>query len=217
MKMDIYKKIYYTCCVLYVIFLGYAFYDSITNQYMHSLMMCFVSLALVFCIPIFFKIMKWQPVYEIYILAIIFMFLASVLGSSYRFYDNVLYWDKYVHCFSGVLGAEVAYLLFCMLKKTLIVKKEDFSVMYVFINAVNIMIAALWELFEYAGLVFFDYDGIRHYTTGVHDSMTDIFVCIIGGLVTTYFIYRFYKTGKDNIFSNINKRFHMTNIKETDK
>lgn len=216
MKTDIYKKIYYVCCVIYALFLGYAFYDCFINQYMHSLMMCFVSLALVFCIPLLFRIMKWNPVYEIYILAIIFMFLASVLGSAYRFYDHVLYWDKYVHCFSGVLGAEVAYLLFCLLKKIQIVNKEDHSVMYVFINAVNIMIAALWELFEYAGLVFFDYDGIRHYTTGVHDSMTDILVCIIGGLVTTFFIYRYYKTGKDNIFSNINKRFHLINIK-TDK
>ncbi|NBK97587.1 MAG: hypothetical protein EOM50_06140 [Erysipelotrichia bacterium] len=213
MKSLKYQKLYYVLCLIYAIVLAYAFYECISKQYMHSLMMCFVSLVLAFCIPIGFKLMKWKPVYEIYILAIIFMFLASVLGSSYRFYDHVLYWDKYVHCFSGVLGGEVAYLLFCLLKKTQFVKKEDRTLLYVFINAVNIAIAALWELFEYAGLVFFDYDGIRHYTTGVHDSMSDILVCIIGGLVTTYFIYRFYHTGKDNIFSNINQHFHQINQK----
>lgn len=216
MKNDIYKKVYFICCIIYAVFLGYAFYLSISKQLLHELMMCFVSLALVFCIPVFFKLMKWKPVYEIYILAIIFMFLASVLGSAFRYYDTVLFWDKYVHCFSGVLGAEVAYILFCLLKKTLIVKKEDHAVMFVFINAVNITIAALWELFEYSGLILFDYDGIRHYTTGVHDSMTDIFVCIIGGLVTTYFIYRFYQNAKDNIFTNINREFYMAN-KKTDK
>lgn len=216
MKTDIYKKSYYFCCIIYALVLAYAFYECISRQYIHSLVMCFVSLALVFLIPLFFKLMKWKPVYEVYILAIIFMFLASVLGSSFRFYDNVPYWDKYVHCFSGVLGGEVAYILFCLLKKTGKVNKEDLSLMYVFINSVNIMIAALWEEFEYAGLVFFNYDGIRHYTTGVNDSMTDILVCIIGGLLTTYFVYRYYRTEKDNIFSNINRKFYEMN-KKTEK
>lgn len=211
MKKDNYKQIYYIVLFIYLLFLGYAFYECITKQYMHSLMMCFVSLALAFSFPLLFKLMKWKPVYEIYILAILFMFLASVLGSSYRFYDHVLYWDKYVHCFSGVLGAEVAYILFCLLKKTKKAEKADLPLLYVFMNAVNIMIAALWEEFEYAGLIFFNYDGIRHYSTGVHDSMTDILVCIIGGLLTTYFIYRYYQTGKANIFSNINEKFHSIN------
>lgn len=214
MKKEKYRLIYYICCIIYAIFLIYALYDNYTKGYTHSLTMTFVSLVLAFLVPLTFKILHFKPVYEIFILAIIFMFLASLLGSSYRFYDHVLYWDKYVHAFSGVLGALLAYILFCVLKKTQKVEKQDYGIMYIFVNAINITIATLWELFEYAGLVLFDYDGIRHYTSGVHDSMTDIIVCIIGGIITTYFIYRFYTTQKDNLFVNINRKFYQINIKK---
>ncbi len=217
MKKDKYKAIYYSCCIVYGLFLAYAFYDNFTKGYTHSLMMVYVSLALAFVAPVLFKLMKWKPVYEIYILALVFMFLASTLGSAYRFYDHVLYWDKFVHCVSGVLGLLASYLLFCSLKKTTNVKKEDRIIMYVFINACNMSIAVLWELYEYATLVLFNYDAIRHYSTGVHDSMTDIIVCIIGGLFATYFIYRYYKTGKDNIFTNVYKKFYIANSKNAKK
>lgn len=173
--------------------------------------MTLVSFALLFIVPILFKILKWKPVYEIYILALIFIFLASLLGSSFRFYDHVPYWDKYVHAFSGVLGALLSYLVFCLLYKSKNIEKDRQPLMYVFVNAFNIMIATLWELFEYSGLVLFDYDGIRHYVSGVHDSMTDIIVCILGGFLTCYFIYQYYKTKKSNIFISLIDSFYEKN------
>lgn len=214
MKKMNYKKIYYICFLIYSLFLSYSLYDNIIHHYSHSMMMSFVSLALLFVVPILFKVLKWKPVYEIYILALIFMFLASLLGSAFRFYDHIPYWDKYVHAFSGVLGTLLSYFIFCLLKKRKDIKKEDQSLMYVFIASFNITIATLWELFEYAGLVFFDYDGIRHYVSGVHDSMTDIIVCIMGSLIPLYYIYRYYKTGKSNIFVSLIDTFYEVNNKD---
>lgn len=213
MKKDNYKIIYYVCCFIYALFVAYSWYDNFTKGYTHSLMMVYVSIALAFVAPVVFKLMKWKPVYEIYTLALIFMFLASTLGSAYRFYDHVLYWDKFVHGISGILGLLASYILFCTLKKTTYVKKEDRAIMYIFINVCNISIATIWELYEYSTLVLFNYDAIRHYSTGVHDSMTDIIVCIIGGGIATYFIYRYYKTGKENFLINIYNKFYNLNKK----
>lgn len=207
------KKIYYGCIFIYLAVLGYSMYDNFTKGYTHSLTMCFVSLSLLFVVPIIFKVMKWKPVYEIYTVAIVFMFLSSVLGSAYRFYNHVLYWDKFVHCFSGILGVIVGYLLFCLLKKVKKANKEDVALLLIFVNAINITIAIAWELFEYAGLVFFDYDGIRHYTSGVHDSMGDIIVCIVGGFLSTYFIIRYYKSNKSNFIINVYEKFYTLNKK----
>lgn len=207
------QRVYYLCLLIYALVLGYSFYDNAVHEYTHSLMMCFVSLGLMFLVPLCFRILHWKPVYEIYTLALVFMFLASVLGSAYRYYDHVLYWDKYVHCFSGVLGTTLSYLVFCILKKVRYAAKEDVPLMMVFISAGNIAIAALWELFEYAGLVLFDYDGIRHYTTGVHDSMTDIIVCIIGGIFASILIYHRYQSGKENMLTRIYDSFYQVNKK----
>ncbi len=52
-------------------------------------------------------------------------------------------------------------------------------------------IAFLWEIFEYCGLVFFQHDASKHFTTGVHDTMQDMIVSMIGGLIITYLIYKF--------------------------
>lgn len=214
MKKDKYQKIYYIFFVLYLLILGYAFFDNFTKGYTHSMMMTLVSGVLLFVLPLLFKVMKWKPIYEIYILWIIFITMASLLGSSYRFYDHVAYWDKYTHCFSGVLGSIAAYILFCMMKKCRRVKKEDVSVMMVFVFAINISIATLWELYEYAGLVFFNYDGIRHYATGVHDSMTDILVCIVGGIFVLLCIFHYYRTNKENFVINIYDKFYQRNIEK---
>lgn len=129
--------------------------------------------------------------------------MASLGGSSLYFYNLIPYWDKYTHCFSGVLGVVIAYLLYSKLQEN----KEDNKILkYIFINAVNISIAAIWELYEYATLVLFDYDAINHYTTGVHDSMTDIVVCLLGGMFACYFIYRCEKKGTDNFLLKIKKK-----------
>ncbi len=41
------------------------------------------------------------------------------------------------------------------------------------------MIAFLWECFEFACLIFLNIDAINHYTQGVYDTMTDMIVCFL--------------------------------------
>ncbi len=207
------KNLYYGLFVMYLLLCGYAFYVNTIKGYEYAYSMTFVSLALVFVVPVAFKLLKLKPIYELYILALIFIFMASLCGSSFIFYKTVPYWDKYTHAYSGVLGALAAYILYCSLKKVLVVERKEHTIMYLFVNAINISIACIWELYEFSILVLFDNDSIKHYSTGVYDAMGDIIVCIIGGLFTTFLIYRRYKTNKDSFITNIYEKFYQLNMK----
>lgn len=208
------KKGYYITLTAYIAILAYAVYYNIANGYSQAMFMCFVSAALMVVAPLAFKIMKWKPVYEIYTLTLVFIAIASLFGSSLRFYKLYIFWDKLAHTFSGVLGILFGYILFCSLKKVAFADKKDVPLLLIFVNAVNISIAALWEQYEYLCLLIADYDAINHYSSGVHDSMGDIGVCIIGGLITTLFIIQRYRSGKGNFITNIYEKFYNLNIKK---
>lgn len=96
-------------------------------------------------------------------------------------------------------------------KKTVVIKSGELSLFVVFINAINLSMAALWEFYEYAILVLFNNDAINHYTSGVHDSMGDMIVCMLGGLIVTGILYRSYKKQQTNFFVNLTKKFYQIN------
>lgn len=84
--------------------------------------------------------------------------------------------------------------------------------MCIFINAVNATIALLWEFYEYALLVFFQYDAIRN-VTGVHDTMTDMLVAVIGGILLTIYLVRFDQSSKDHFFVSLERKLYKLNHK----
>ncbi len=201
------KLLYHILVILYMVLCGITIYYNVSMHYNNALMMSILSLALTFTVPIAFTIMKIKPIYEIYIIGLIFIFISSLAGSGMRFYSIISYWDLIAHGFSGVLGALAAYLLYCRLKKVA-KAQNDYAIVFLFVTAINISIAVLWELYEYALLYFFDYDAILHYKSGVHDAMQDIIICIIGGLFTTYFIYRSVCKNKNNFIARIASQIH---------
>ena len=73
-------------------------------------------------------------------------------------------------------------------------------------------IALLWEFYEYSMLIFFNNDCINHYTTGVHDSITDMLCAFTAGLIITTLVVRYYKTGKKDFFISLYEKFYDMNI-----
>ena len=103
---------------------------------------------------------------------------------------------------------ELAYMLY----KHLLRNEKRKIVMCIFINAVNATIALLWEFYEYALLVFFQYDAIRN-VTGVHDTMTDMLVAVIGGILLTIYLVRFDQSSKDHFFVSLERKLYKLNHK----
>ena len=73
------------------------------------------------------------------------------------------------------------------------------------------MAAFLWECFEFACLIFLKIDAINHFTSGVYDTMTDMIVCFIGGLLTSVILYFYFAKGKKSLLSNAVEKFYLDN------
>ena len=202
--MDKLVKISYA---IYYGVLAYAFYHNFVMGDWTAFYLCFLALVTPFCVPIVFKILKLKMIPEISLFNIWFVFFASLVGSCLGGYATK-YYDKITHFMSGVLMIEVAYLLYSLiLKKCHPENKEEQNLMYIFLFCVNATIALLWEFYEYACLVIANYDCIKHYPTGVHDSLTDMIAGTLGGVVVLGFIIHYYKTHKMNFFVSLHNHF----------
>lgn len=200
--------------MIYVLSVLYAFYINYTTGNQVRFNMTFVAILCPFILPVFLKIVKWKPIYEISMINLIFCYFAALWGSCLGGYSTA-YFDKVVHFASGFCAMMIAYLLYCFIKKS--IKFDDikeFQLFIVFVNAVNITIAVLWEFYEYALLIFFKNDAVNHYTTGVHDSMTDMIVCTLGGLVVTVCLINAYRKHKTSVYQRIVEKVYLTNIEK---
>ena len=193
---------FYLCIVIYVMTLIYAF---IVNYHGKYFQMTFVACLTPFIVPIVMKIMKVKVPIEFYIINIIFVYFASLWGSCLGGYSTP-YYDKFTHCASGVVISELVYIFY----KHYFRDDKRKGLMLLFVNAVNAMIALFWEFYEYALLVFFQYDAIRN-VTGVHDTMTDMLVAVIGGLVLSLYLIRFDQSEDEHFFVALERKIHRLN------
>lgn len=211
------KKILRICIVIYVITLVYALYHNFSIQDWEAFGMGLVAMITPLIVPVAFKIFHLQPVYEIYIVSTIFTYFASLLGSSYHWYSYFGF-DKVLHFSSGWFATTLAVILYFYIKKSNTFKnKKEYTIFLIFINAVNLAVAELWEFYEYGMLIFFNNDCINHYSQGVHDSMTDMLCAACAGIILTLLIVRYYKTGKGNFFISVYEKFYQRNIVEESK
>lgn len=203
------KNIWWSLNFIYLSTLIYSVYVNYMENDANGLFMCFVALITPMMVPLIFKVFSFKPVYEVYIISTVFSYIASLWGSTLGGY-GIYGFDKFLHFTSGFLMLSVAIMIYYLLKGTNKVNtKEDKRVFYVFVNAVNMSIALLWEFFEYAMLVFFNNDAINHYTQGVHDSMSDMLCATLAGLILTVWIIK----SKSNFFMNTANKFYSLNVK----
>lgn len=207
------KKIYYIMIGIYFISMVYGLITTYLNKDMSGFSMGILAIFTPLIIPIIFKLFRYKPVYEIYIINVLFVYFASLMGSTYHWYRFAGF-DKVLHFSSGLFLTIGAIIVYFAIQKQLEFKRvNDYKIFLIFINALNLAIAAFWEFYEYALLVFFNNDAINHYTQGVHDAMSDMLVAFIGGLLITYLVHHSVKHQKDNFITNLYKKFYVINIK----
>ena len=186
------KKVWYGSIVLYIGTLA------------------FVAVLTPCIVPLIFKLCHWNVVYEIYILSNVFTYFASVWGGAldaYRLYG----FDKALHFSSGWLITTAAVILYFTIKgDRKFQSKREFAIFLIFINAVNMAVAQLWEFYEYVMLIFFKNDCINHYTQGVHDSITDMLCATVAGIGLTVLFYIIKM--EEEVFLSIFMRNFMTEM-----
>lgn len=215
-KETILKRVFYACVILYVVTLGFSFYMNLQDGNMAGVGMSAVAIVTPLIVPVFFKLLHFQPVYEIYIISTVFTYFASLVGSGFHWYSYMGF-DKVLHFSSGWMFATIAVILYFFIRKSNKFKDEqEFTIFLIFVNTVNIAIGAIWEFYEYAMLIFFNNDCINHYSQGVHDTITDMMCATVGGLLLTLLIMRYHRSGKSNFFTNVYEKFYQRNIEQSE-
>ena len=133
----------------------------------------------------FFKVKIPAKLETIYL---IFIILAYDLGSINRLYSKIYWFDTFNHFISGIISGIVAIWTLKNLKKYQS-KDKIFNIIYII--AFTMMIASFWELIEFSIDNILNLDVQKVKTTGVNDTMKDIFCALLGGItfiISTKFI-----------------------------
>lgn len=198
-KLDLVYKI---CCGIYIVFLLYALYINWMGKYFTvTLCSCFLP----FIAPTIVKILKVKLPEEFYIMNIVFVFMASLWGSCLGGY-SLPYFDKIVHTFCGVIFAELFYLLY----KYFLREDKRKSLMFLFINGLNMATAVSWEFYEFCLLYFLNYDAIRN-VTGVYDTITDMMVATFGGVLLSLYLIHFDQSKENHFFVSLERKTYLMN------
>ena len=111
---NILKRIWYVFNGIYVVTLVYSVFVNYTEDDMNGLFMCGVAVLTLVMVPLIFKMFRFKPIYEIYLIATAFAYIASVWGSTLGGY-GLLGFDKFLHFSSGFLMLTVAIMLYYLL------------------------------------------------------------------------------------------------------
>lgn len=195
---------------MYGLLLGYSGYYNNTLETGYKLDYLVVAFCTPWLVYVCFNLLRLKLTPPIIIVTWVFSAFSTILGSTLGFY-RFTYFDKLLHFSSGLFISILCMMLYSLLQPLVMKNKQSFFLQLLFVNGMNMMVAFLWELYEFALLVFFDIDAVNHYTTGVFDSMGDMFVCFSGGLIMSVFIYHYYRTQKANLVYRMVHQFRVVN------
>ena len=124
----------------------------------------------------------------------LFLLLALVMGSVLKFYYRIWWFDLFTHFISGLATSIVAFIL---LEKNKLVNKKYKWFGFMFIILFTISIAAGWEYFEFFSDKLFNGDSQWVFETGVDDTMTDMLIATLAGVLSSlYYLYYLKKKNK---------------------
>lgn len=139
------------------------------------------SISALYLVQRIFKIKINEIINSIYI---IFIFMAHFLGVICELYNYIFWFDKFTHFLSGIVTSFVAIYLLIKFKKD---KNLFFDILYII--AITLMAASLWEIFEFLASFYFDVDPQKVIITGVRDTMGDIIVAFLGSILISICYY----------------------------
>jgi len=160
---------------------------TLLNKFNSNILVCLSLYVIVFLPTIIRKLFKIEVADSVELVFLIFIFFAQLLGSVMHLYSFIYWYDSFVHFTSGSLTALLALMLLVLFNKY-DEKSSAFNVLYMF--AITLMIAAVWETFEFTSDSLLGGDAQRVLTTGVGDTMKDIICAFLGcTLVSLSYVY----------------------------
>ncbi len=174
-------------------FLAHAAYLLMIGDVKYFLFLV-MSLGLTFIPSICEKIFNFTMPSFLEEIIIVFIFCSQWLGSYFRFYDIFSWWDILLHTASGFIISYCAVIiLYVFDREGTLLKSENYRFVALFTFIASTASACIWEIFEFTSDILLK-TNTQH--GSLQDTMTDMIVCVIGGLIFSLAIYISGKKGK---------------------
>ena len=169
--------------IIYLVF-------GIMDKNINKILTC-LALVVVIFIPIILKklhILKLSK--NTIVVYNIFIFFADFLGCVVGLYNKTTYYDIIMHFISGILTSIFGFAIYNYLSKN---DNKHKALKITYIIGFSMMVAVLWEIFEFLG------DNILHMNLqhndvlGVKDTMEDMICAVLG---TALFLIVYLNTKK---------------------
>lgn len=126
--------------------------------------------------------------------------LSFTVGMALQAYHIIPYYDKLLHTLSGAFFTFLGLVCYALLKPEKNISRNEFPAAAVFSFSFSIMIAAIWEIYEYVISLVSTLDPQNVLTTGIHDTMQDMAVCLAGTLLFLIPEYLYFCKGRRDLF-----------------
>jgi hypothetical protein len=165
----------------------------------------------------FFLQKKFKLSIPNYFIASIVFFIAATLffGEESHFYYKFWWWDSMLHGFSAIGFGVLGFIIMVYLCQSSKLKASPFLIA-LFSFSFALAIGALWEIFEFAMDQTF---GTSMQKSGLPDTMKDLIVDSIGGIIASISGYLYLCYGKNALLSSLihpvlkeNKKIFRTKI-----
>ena len=114
----------------------------------------------------------------------VFIFLADFLGCVVNLYNTISWFDSFVHFLSGIF----TFILGLIIYEKISIKRENKLLKVVFCLGIVAIIIVLWEIIEYTGDNLIGSNLQHVIDTGIKDTMTDMIVALLGGIISSIYI-----------------------------
>ena len=152
------------------------------NNYSRTL--TYIAIFPVLLLPFLINKTKFKLSDKEIMMYYIFIFLADFLGCVLNLYNTFSWFDIFVHFISGI----ATFILASIIYKN-ITKEKNKLLKILFCLGIVALIAILWEVFEYSVDSLIGMDLQHNIDTGVIDTMQDMIVAILGGLLSGVYIW----------------------------
>lgn len=136
------------------------------------------------------------------ILLLLFFYASMFLGTANHFFTRFWWWDKMLHSFSGLIFANLGFLIAMYLGRSQkLDSKFNRTLVTMFSFCFSVASGAVWEIYEYSMDKTF---GFLYQGIGIDDTMLDIICDTLGALIFALFAF-FQRTEKFKLISKIDE------------
>ncbi len=138
-----------------------------------------------------------------------FLYAAFVLGETKNYYERYEWWDLMLHSLSAMTFGLTGFLFVYVFYSSRRIRMSPFYIAIVTFGFA-VMLGTMWEIFEFIADIVF---GLNMQKSGQVDTMTDLIVNTVGGLIAALAGYYYVKGGDSLLVHHLINRFIEKNPK----